>query len=481
MSASFGDVDNDGDPDLFATSVRYGNALYENDGTGHFTDVTERAGVGYIGHSSSAVLYDYDRDGWLDIFVSNVGIYTSNEEVEAPGNTFRPEEDDYYPYYVGIPDAFSLHLNPQFNESSILYRNDGDGHFTDVTERTGLIDGSWSGAATPIDANDDGWLDMYVLNMQGHDQYYENVDGRGYTLKSQALFPRTPWGSMGVKVFDFDNDELLDLYITDMHSDMNGENPPEETKDKSVVEWPESYSKSEGRSIWGNAFYRKTASTEYEEISDQIGAETYWPWGISVGDLNADGFDDVFVTASMGLDFRYAPNNVLLNDGGERFVDSEFVLGVEPRRDGQAFGPWYSLDCGGDDWDHHLCVDKRLQERADLWQPLGSKSSVMLDIENDGDLDIVTNDFNSIPQVLVSDLAERTPVNYVTVELVGADRAPHLRMARARQRQQRARRARALELSSPWSPARHATRWRTTASPATCRRARSRSTSASVR
>ena len=79
-------------------------------------------------------------------------------------------------------------------------------------------------------------------------------------------------------------------------------------------------------------------------MSDEIAAENYWPWGISVGDLNADGYDDVFVASSMNYPFRYGVNSVLLNDRGKRFLDSEFVLGVEPRR-GRLAKPWFDLDC----------------------------------------------------------------------------------------------------------------------------------------
>src|SRR6185312_13940311 len=88
-------------------------------------------------------------------------------------------------------------------------------------------------------------------------------------------------------------------------------------------------------SIFGNAFYENRGNGTYVEVSDKIGAETYWPWGISVADLNADGYEDVFVTAGMGYPLRYAINSVLLNDNGARFVDSEFILGVEPRKNGR--------------------------------------------------------------------------------------------------------------------------------------------------
>lgn len=78
VSASFGDLDNDGDPDLYVTTVRGGNVLFENDGKGRFRDISAASGLNYTGHSSSAVLFDYNRDGRLDVFLVNVGRYTTD-------------------------------------------------------------------------------------------------------------------------------------------------------------------------------------------------------------------------------------------------------------------------------------------------------------------------------------------------------------------------------------------------------------------
>ena len=216
VAASFADIDNDGDADLYVTTVRGGNMLFDNDGQGRFRDISAASGLNYVGHSSGAVFFDYDRDGRLDLFLVNVGRYTT----DTVGG-------DGYKYYVGFDDAFSGHLKPDRAEPSILYRNEGGNRFVDVSTADGSASTS-RGRATPsaVDVNDDGWPDLYVLNMQGDDQYYENVGGKSFVRKSREVFPRTSWGAMGIKVFDFNNDGRLDIFVTDMHSDMSDDDRP---------------------------------------------------------------------------------------------------------------------------------------------------------------------------------------------------------------------------------------------------------------
>ncbi|MEE8523052.1 MAG: VCBS repeat-containing protein, partial [Thermoanaerobaculia bacterium] len=183
ITASFADFDNDGDQDLFVTTVRMGNVLFENDGGGRFRDVTRRAGVDFTGHSSAAVFFDYDRDGFLDLLVTNVGAYTTDEK-------------GFGGYWVGFQkDAFRGHLHPERFERSTLYKNRGDGTFEDVSEKVLLVDRSWSGDAAFTDLNRDGYPDLYVLNMQGDDHYYENVGGSFFVEKRAQLFRKSPWGA----------------------------------------------------------------------------------------------------------------------------------------------------------------------------------------------------------------------------------------------------------------------------------------------
>ncbi|HEY6373619.1 MAG TPA: VCBS repeat-containing protein, partial [Candidatus Sulfotelmatobacter sp.] len=110
VAAAFADIDNDGDQDLFVTTVRGGNALFENDGHGHFRDITQEAGLSLIAHSSGAFFFDYDNDGLLDLLVCNVGKYTYDEK--GPNGE-----------YVGIPNAFDGHLHPDRFEYPVLYKN----------------------------------------------------------------------------------------------------------------------------------------------------------------------------------------------------------------------------------------------------------------------------------------------------------------------------------------------------------------------
>ncbi len=111
-------------------------------------------------------------------------------------------------------------------------------------------------------------------------------------------------------------------------------------------------------------------------------------------------------------------NSLLLNDGGKTFIDAEFILGVEPRREGRTATPWFELDCTGKDSKHALCAGR--DGRVMVWAALGSRSSVIFDIDQDGDLDIVTNDFNSPPMVLVSDLSQRnTNLRHLRIVLRG--------------------------------------------------------------
>jgi hypothetical protein len=352
----------------------------------------------------------------LDLFVCNVGTYTTDQRGRGG-------------YYRALPDAFSGHTKPERSERSLLYLNRGGNRFEEVSAAFGLNHSGWSGDATFTDLDGDGFPDLYVLNMQGDDAFYMNRGGKRFEEQTSRYFPKTPWGAMGVKFFDFDQDGLTDLYVTDMHSDMTGLQTKlskgnasaafESAKSEQwcTTEYTADYLKNPSNNIFGNAFYRQTAPGSFEEISDRIGAETFWPWGISVADLNADGFPDVFVTAGMGYGFRYGPNNLLLNDGGKRFLQAEFATHLEPPAGGKLRKTAFVLDCSGADAAHPIC--KGRSGKVPVSEVFSSRSSVIFDLDNDGDLDLIVNQMDDHPRIYVSNRSESKPFSWVSIRLQG--------------------------------------------------------------
>ena len=206
MGAAVADYDNDADLDLFVTALG-GDAMFRNNGDGTFTDVTGHAGISDPFWSTSAAFLDYDRDGDLDLFVANyVDFAVADNKMchDALGARDYCTPRAYRP----VPDR--------------LYRNEGSGRFTNVSEAAGISKADGAGLGVAVgDYNNDGWLDLYVANDATPNQLWINqrtgVFADEGLLSGAALSAAgNPEGSMGIASADFDADEDEDLFVTNI-------------------------------------------------------------------------------------------------------------------------------------------------------------------------------------------------------------------------------------------------------------------------
>ena len=354
-----GDYDNDGFDDLFVTY--YGkNVLYHNNGDGTFTDVSEKAGVAgkKTRWGTGCAFVDYDRDGHLDLFVAN---YIDLDLATAPVPESGPCLYKAVMVACGPPGLTG--------GKNILYHNNGDGTFTDVSESAGIlqVNGTFGLGVLTADFDNDGWPDIYVANDSTQSLLYQNKkNGKfvdiGMDSGSALSADGKPQAGMGVSAADYDLDGNLDIVKTNFAGDT-----------------PSLY-----HNLGGGNFEDAT-------FTAGLGAHTqYLGWGCGFFDMDNDGWPDILIcnghvypeVEQLKTEAGYAQRKLLYrNLRNRRFEDVS-----------EQAGPGISA-------------------------PSASRGCAFGDFDNDGDIDIVVNTVNDFPQLLRCD--SRTENNWIKVKLIG--------------------------------------------------------------
>jgi hypothetical protein len=318
MGVAVGDYDNDGYEDLYVTAYG-GNKLYHNNGDGTFTDVTEKAGVGASGWSTSAAWVDLDNDGRLDLVVLRYMQWDFDD-------IWCGEHKEGFRSYC-TPDVFHA-ISP------LVYHNDGNGHFTEVSQKMGLAQ---PGKGLGIALADYGHIDLFIANDSMPEFLYHNkgdatfeevglasgiaVDGQG-----------SAYAGMGVVFTDYDNDGLPDLIITDLAAQMY--------------------------SVYRN---NGDGTFTYDSYPSGIGrmTMTHSGWGVQLLDFDNDGWKDLLIAQGHVLDtiqltfpnLRYREPMLLARNTGKNFVD------VSPEAGGVFQQPWVGRGLASGDIDNDGRVD----------------------------------------------------------------------------------------------------------------------------
>jgi enediyne biosynthesis protein E4 len=354
-----GDYNNDGFDDLFVSYFGK-NVLYHNNGDGTFTDVTDQAGVGGNGKrwNSGCAFVDYDRDGKLDLFVAN---YIDLDLATAP----VPESGPCL--YKGVMVACGP---PGLKGGkNILFHNNGDGTFSDVSESAGILQtaGTFGLGVLTADFDNDGWPDIYVADDSSTSALYQNKkNGKFVDIAVEAGCALSadgkPQAGMGVSAADYDRDGNLDIVKTNFA----GDTP---------------------------SLYRNRGGANFEDatFAGGLGAHTqYLGWGCGFIDFDNDGWPDILLCNG----HVYPEVEQLKTEAGY----PQRKLLYRNLRNG------------------------KFEEVTDLagpgiTTPIASRGAAFGDFDNDGDIDVVVNTVNGLPQLLRCDSTSGN--NWIKVKLIG--------------------------------------------------------------
>ena len=406
----FGDVNSDGFEDIYVTCELYDdkpelrkNKLYINNGNNTFTESAEKFGVADDQRTRHATFIDYDHDGDIDLFLCNQ----------------PPNPGSYSPYYQKdvLLEAYS----------SRLYENKGD-RFEDVTEKAGLLRPGYPNSVLVGDFNGDGWTDMWITNdYEEKDNLYINNGNGTFTDKILEYVPHITFSSMGIDAADFNNDGLLDVMVLDMvpedhyrrHRNMAGLNPES---------FREVVTKGGHYQYFTNTLFLNRGKGVFSEIAQLSGvSSTDWSWTTLFLDLDNDGWKDIFIANGLMRDIRDYDANKEFTD----VVSTGVYRYLMENPTAKDVGLWDVIDMKKaleitpsvklSNYVYKNNGNLNFINKTYDWGFEGktfSNGAAYADLDKDGDLDIVINNINDIASVYRNNSEKISKNHYLRVKLV---------------------------------------------------------------
>ena len=458
-----GDINNDGLIDLYFSGNQVSGRLYLNKGNLRFEDISASAGILNNRWGTGATMVDVNQDGWLDIYVCvsgngseeeranflyiNNGNGTFSERAAAYGIAdSRPTmHASFFDYdRDGDLDLFMI-LNPadhagQVNSirprklagesasTDVLYRNNGNQTFTDVSAEAGILAEGYSLGLAVSDINQDGWPDIYISNdFIGNDVLYINQQNGTFSDQASRYFKHTSYAGMGNDVADFNNDGLVDIIELDMR-------PADNYRQKLIIPaarydrfqlmlqmgYDPQYTRNTLQLNRGNG---PDGYPTFGEIGFLAGvSSTDWSWSALLADYDNDGDRDLFVT-----------NGFLRDLGDLDYINYQSTYNnpmgsTEAKRNKKLEAIQQLKSVPLHDYLFENTNKLTFVDRSADWgikKPGFSNGAVYVDLDNDGDLELVVNNINEAAHVYENRTSRLTKHHFLRIKLIGSEANPN--------------------------------------------------------